>query len=160
MENCEFAQISKMSAELWRGNTSQNQHRKSCVKFLERNSYLNAMLWTAIGKLEVDELDSRLLTRLRFLTFCIFSTSEVYEKKVYESIARFKDVRILKMIPRWGGDKTGHDGRLQSLLGEIRQTRPKLSEMKYSLEATEVNFLGHVFSNRGVKADPRKPKPY
>ena len=51
----------------------------------------------------------------------------------------------------WGSDKEQHDSRLDAVLGRIHQAGLKLNENKLLFGSTEVTFLGHIFSDQGVK---------
>lgn len=62
----------------------------------------------------------------------------------------------------WGKGKTpeeaslDHDKNLEQLLQRCRDTGLKLNRAKIELKKTEVNYLGHVISKDGLKADPSK----
>ena len=56
----------------------------------------------------------------------------------------------------WGSDKEQHDARLDAVLDRIHQAGLKLNEKKCLFGSTEVTFLGHLFSDQGVKPDSTK----
>ena len=49
-----------------------------------------------------------------------------------------------------------HLGRLDEVLTKLRQANLKVKPAKCNLFATQVQYLGHIISSKGVKADPAK----
>ncbi|XP_059420291.1 uncharacterized protein LOC132155519 [Carassius carassius] len=49
-----------------------------------------------------------------------------------------------------------HLGRLDEVLIKLRQANLKVKPTKCNLFATQVQYLGHIISSKGVKADPAK----
>lgn len=49
-----------------------------------------------------------------------------------------------------------HLDRVGEVLSKLRQANLKVKPVKCNLFATEVQYLGHIISARGVKADPAK----
>lgn len=56
----------------------------------------------------------------------------------------------------WGMSQAEHDERLHNVLGRLRKAGLTLNLDKCELNRSEVNFLGHVISANGVRADPEK----
>ncbi|XP_052778481.1 uncharacterized protein LOC128215916 [Mya arenaria] len=54
----------------------------------------------------------------------------------------------------FGSDLEQHLGRLEEVLSRIREAGLKLKPEKCNLLQTEVRFLGHIVSAKGVKPDP------
>lgn len=80
----------------------------------------------------------------------ILSTSEVFQKKIAEIIQGLDDILV------WGSTKEQHDARLNAVMERLQQAGLKLNEKKCLFGSTEVVFLGHLFSQEGVKLDPSK----
>ena len=112
-------------------------------------------------QIKVDEESSKLLTfntpfgrhRFKRLPFGILSASEVFQKKIAEII---QGLDRCTNILVWGSTKEQHDARLKAVMERIQKAGLKLNEEKCLFGSTEVVFLGHLFSQDGVKPDPAK----
>ena len=51
-----------------------------------------------------------------------------------------------------------HDNNLKGLLERARETNLKLNRKKLKLRLTEVRYMGHVLTSKGLQADPMKIK--
>ena len=50
----------------------------------------------------------------------------------------------------------GHDHKIKKLLERCRKRSIKLNEQKVIFEQTEVPYIGHLLTSKGMKADPLK----
>ena len=49
-----------------------------------------------------------------------------------------------------------HDARVHQVLTKIRSSGLKLNLSKCMFGVTELTFLGHIISGKGIKPDPKK----
>ena len=72
----------------------------------------------------------------------------------------FEDIDGCKTIADdiliWGRDTQEHDQRLRQVLQHSRDVNLKLNEEKSKIGTTEVSFIGHLLTSKGVKPDPKK----
>ena len=117
--------------------------------------------------IKVDEESSKLLTfstpfgRLRFkrLPYGIHSASEVFQKDFEEIIEGCEGARNSQDdIIIWGSTLTQLDSRTGLVLNRIRKSGLKLNKNKCVFGATELIFLGHKISEKGISPDPEKVK--
>ena len=118
-------------------------------------------------QIKADEESSKLLKfntpfgRYKFkrLPFGILSASEVFQKKIVEIIDGISGcANVQDDIIVWGKTRDEHDLRLSQTLERITKSRLKLNKEKCVFGATEMTFLGHIFSDDRVKPDPAKVK--
>ena len=57
-----------------------------------------------------------------------------------------------------GKTKEEHDSRLATVLSKVEAAGMTLNKDKCAFGVTEVKFLGHVLSKKGIKVDPEKEK--
>lgn len=115
----------------------------------------------------LDEVSSKLCTfntpqgRYRFLRlpFGINAASEIFHS---EMVKRFSDLEGVKImiddILIYAPDKETHDKRLENVLKRAREINIKFNKEKSVICKEEVRYLGHVFSQKGVKVDESKVK--
>ena len=118
-------------------------------------------------QIKVDEESSKLLTfstpfgRLRFkrLPPGIHSASEVFQKDIEEIIEGCEGARNSQEdIIIWGSTLTQLDIRTELVLNRIRKSGLKPNKNKCVFGATELIFLGHKISEKGISPDPEKVK--
>ena len=89
--------------------------------------------------------------------FGINVASEVFQNAVEETIRDIPGVKnISDDIVVHGKDQAEHDQRLHMVLHRLRQVNAKLNRNKCKLSQASVTFYGHIFSSKGVRADPQK----
>ncbi|CAH2101985.1 unnamed protein product [Euphydryas editha] len=99
--------------------------------------------------------------RYRFLRlpFGINAASEIFHS---EMVKRFSDLEGVKImiddILIYAPDKETHDKRLENVLKRAREINIKFNKEKSVICKEEVRYLGHVFSQKGVKVDESKVK--
>ena len=49
-----------------------------------------------------------------------------------------------------------HDKNLKKVLDRARQVKLRLNPKKYKFRLREVSYVGHVFTDKGLKAEPTK----
>ena len=73
--------------------------------------------------------------------------------KVLEGVFVYMDDILV-----FGKDAIEHDGRLSKVLETLDHAGLKLNHEKCLYRKSELKFLGHVFSVKGIRADPGKVK--
>ena len=53
-----------------------------------------------------------------------------------------------------GKDKEDHDQNLRAVMDRIPKSGLKLNKSKCAFGLNQLKYCGHIFSNKGVKADP------
>ena len=118
-------------------------------------------------QIKVDEELSELLTfstpfdRLQFkrLPYWIHSASQVFQKDIEEIIEGCEGARNSQDdIIIWGSTLTQLDIPTELVLNRIRKSGLKLNKNKCVFGATELIFLGHKTSEKGISPDPEKVK--
>ena len=116
-------------------------------------------------QMKVDEQSSKLLVfntpfgRFKFdhLPFGVSCASEVFSQKVFQIIDGLEEVaHIQDDIICWGATQAAHDRNLEHLLDRHLKSGLELSKSKCAFGLDEVKFVGHIFSSKGVRADPSK----
>ena len=130
---------------------------------------LTAGYWHCI----LDEESSLLTTfatpfgryRWKRLPFGLSASSEIFQKRVNQALEGLNGIlNITDDILVCGvGDtdkeaQQDHDRNLEALLQRCRERGIALNQNKLKLRITEVPFMGHIFSNQGLKIDPEKTK--
>ena len=95
--------------------------------------------------------------RFKRLPFGIKSAPEVYQRVMEEL---FDDIEGCEVIADdlmvWGRDNEEHDQRLRKVLDRAREVQLKLNKKKCKIRVTEVSYIGHMFTDEGVKPDKEK----
>ena len=116
-------------------------------------------------QIPLDESSSLLCTfntpdgRYKFkrLPFGIKSAPEVFQKHMKQLLEGLDGVDvIMDDILIWGEDILQHDERLIKLLHGLRAIGLKLNKDKCKIGLTEIPYIGHLLSEKGVKPDPSK----
>ena len=122
-------------------------------------------LASAYHQLELDQNSRHITTfsshvalyRYKRLMFGINVASEIFQNAVEETIRDIPGVKnISDDIVVHGKDQVEHDQRLHTVLHRLRQVDAKLNKNKCKLSQASVTFYGHIFSSKGVRADPQK----
>lgn len=112
----------------------------------------------------LDEKSSKLCTfntpygRYRFLRlpYGINSSSEVFHKR-FKGVFNFEGVDIfIDDIIVWGSSKEEHDERLLQVFDKARELNIKFNKNKCQFRKTEIKFLGHIFTQNGMRPDDSK----
>ena len=103
--------------------------------------------------------------RWKRLPFGLSVSSEIFQKRVNQALEGLNGIlNITDDILIYGiGDtdkeaQLDHDRNLEALLQGCRERGIALNQNKLKLRITEVPFMGHIFSNQGLKTDPEKTK--
>ncbi|RVE62485.1 hypothetical protein OJAV_G00157530 [Oryzias javanicus] len=116
-------------------------------------------------QIQLDEESSHLCTfntpfgRYRFnrLPFGISSAPEVFQRCIARHLEGLEGVvNVIDDILVWGESIEQHDRRLRKLLERIRSINLKLNKSKCKIRMTEITYIGHVLSEKGLKPDPEK----
>ncbi|XP_062574225.1 uncharacterized protein K02A2.6-like [Saccostrea cucullata] len=128
------------------------------VKQREPTKWINSMT-------KLDDESSKLCTfnspfgRYRFtrMPFGIKSAPEVFQRAISEMIQDLDGTEaIIDDIIVWGTTEAEHDRRLKALLDRARQHNLKLSVDKSEIRRSELTYVGHRFTDSGLKTDPEK----
>ena len=91
------------------------------------------------------------------LPFGLSSAQDVFQDIMSEI---FKDIEGVEVIVDelliWGETEKQHDIRLKQVLERARHHNLKLNKDKSQIRCGEINYIGHILSKDGLKADPRK----
>ena len=101
--------------------------------------------------------------RWRRLPFGLSASSEIFQKRINQALEGLEGIlNITDDILIYGvGDnkeeaRADHDRKLEALLQRCRERGIALNKNKLKLRITEVPFMGHIFSDQGLKIDPDK----
>lgn len=91
------------------------------------------------------------------LPFGLNSASEVFAKRFHQAFENIPGVETyMDEMLIAGNDLEEHDKRLRMVLERARDNNIKLKPSKCSLRVSEVRFVGHVFTEHGLKLDDSK----
>ncbi|CAI5648726.1 unnamed protein product [Oreochromis niloticus] len=98
--------------------------------------------------------------RFRFLRmpYGINSASEVFQRAMEQIFAGYPCAVIVDDIIIGGGDMKEHEQNLRKVLDRAREVKLRLNPLKCKFSLTEVCYIGHVFTSKGLKPDPAKTK--
>ena len=114
---------------------------------------------------ELDEASSLLTTfvtpygRYRWLRlpFGTKVSSEIFQRKLNENLEGLKGVVcVADDILIFGISDDDHDENLRNLLIRCKEHNIKLNKDKCVFKTAELDFLGHVVTNKGLKPDQKK----
>lgn len=122
-------------------------------------------------QVQLDDESSKLTTfwtpfgRYKWLRmpFGITSAPEEYQRRLHELLHGLSGIEVVADdILVYGCGETAeealkdHDTNLTQLLLRAREVNLKLNEKKFKLRVKEVPYIGHILTDKGVKADPSK----
>ena len=82
---------------------------------------------------------------------------EVFDKCITEIIDDLLGcARIQDDILVWSKDKEDHDQNLRAVMDRIQKSGLKLNKSKCGFGLNQLKCCGHIFSDKGIKADPSK----
>ncbi|CAB4036363.1 Retrovirus-related Pol poly [Paramuricea clavata] len=97
------------------------------------------------------------LRRYKRLMFGINAASEIFQNAIAELLAALPGCKnISDDIIVYGKDQLEHDLNLQAVLQRLSDYNVRLNEDKCHFSQSQVCFYGHIFSAKGVQADPAK----
>ena len=95
--------------------------------------------------------------RFKRMAYGIHSASEVFQVKVAQIIKGIEGcLNSQDDILIWADSKEEHDRRVHQVLLKVRDSGLKLNKSKCVFGMTELKFLGHIISERGIEPDPEK----
>nr|XP_061787661.1 uncharacterized protein K02A2.6-like [Nerophis lumbriciformis] len=96
--------------------------------------------------------------RYRFLRmpFGINSASEVFQRTMDQLFAGYPCSVIVDDIIIGGRDVAEHDANLKKVLERVKEINLKLNPQKCKFRLDQVCYVGHIFTSKGLKADPSK----
>lgn len=97
--------------------------------------------------------------RYKFLRmpFGISSAPEEFQRRLADALQGLDGVSVVADdILVYGRDRHEHDSNLQQLLERARDTGLRLNKDKCRFLAPELPYIGHLLTEDGVKADPKK----
>ena len=93
------------------------------------------------------------------MPFGVSTATEVFQECFEQIFGDIEGVRILiDDILVWGATVHEHDVRLKKVLDIAREKNIKFNLKKYQFKKHEVKYIGHIFSDKGIKVDPEKLK--
>ena len=103
--------------------------------------------------------------RWKRLPFGLSASSEIFQKRVSQALEGLDGIlNITDDVLIYGVGDTqeealaDHDRNLEALLQRCKAHGITLNKNKLKLRTPEVPFIGHIFSNEGLKIDPNKAK--
>ena len=124
-------------------------------------------LTNAYHQLELEE-SSRYITtftthvglrRYKRLLFGVNAASEIFQKIISDLLSDIPGARNLSDdIIIHGKNQADHDKSLKKTLQRLQEKGAKLNKEKCIFSVNKLTFFGHVFSDKGVSADPEKVK--
>ena len=97
------------------------------------------------------------LRRYKRLMFGINAASEIFQNAIAELLAGLPGCKnISDDIIVYGKDQREHDLNLQAVLQRLSDYNVRLNKDKCHFSQSQVCFYGHIFSAKGVQADPAK----
>lgn len=119
---------------------------------------------SSFWQIKLDNASSLLTTfatpfgRFKFLRmpFGINTASEVFQKAMEQIFAGFPCAIIVDDILVGGKGDEEHDHNLRKVLERARQVKLTLNPKKCKFRLKEVSYVGHIFTDKGLKADPTK----
>ena len=124
-------------------------------------------LSNAYHQLELDE-ESRYITtftthlglfRYKRLIFGVNAAAEIFQKTIADLIHDIQGAQNLSDdIIIHGKNQQEHDKTLYEVMKRLDDNGAKLNKDKCKFSENKLTFFGHIFSNKGVSADPEKVK--
>ena len=97
------------------------------------------------------------LKRYKRLMFGINAASKIFQDAIEEIVTGLRGCKnISDDIIVFGKGHKEHDENLHGVLKQLHQHDVRLNKEKCSFSKSEIKFYGHIFSSKGVKADPDK----
>ena len=110
------------------------------------------------------EPDSRYMTtfsthaglwRYKRLNFGVSAAPEIFQNEIMQALEGLKCVRNLSDdIIVFGKSQSEHDANLEALLERLCEKNLTLNKDKCSFNRNKISFVGYVFSDQGISADP------
>ena len=88
------------------------------------------------------------------LPFGLSVSSEIFQKKVNQILDITDDILNYGVGSTEEEANLDHDQKLMKLLKRCRDHGVALNKDKVKLRLKEITFMGHVFTNKGLKIDP------
>ena len=92
--------------------------------------------------------------KFKRLPFGVHCASEVFDKRIVEIIGLPGCAHIQDHILVWGKDKEDHDQNLRAVMNRIQKSGLKLNKSKCAFALNQLKYCGHIFSDKGIKAEP------
>lgn len=97
--------------------------------------------------------------RFKRLMFGLKSAPELFNKEIDKIFANHQGIRkYCDDFLIFGINRDDHDKNLRAVLSTIEEKGLEINEKKSVYGVTEVSFLGHIVSIRGIYPDPEKVK--
>lgn len=119
------------------------------------------------NQLELHE-DSRYITtfathkglyQYKRLNFGVNSASEMFQEAIRQTLNGLaQTINVSDDILVFGKNQEEHDRNLENLLKRLRDKNLTLNKKKCQFNKTTVEFLGHIFSEKGIQPSPSKIK--
>lgn len=98
--------------------------------------------------------------RFRFLRmpFGINSASEIFQRAMEQIFAGYPCAVIVDDIIVGGNGEQEHDANLRKVLDRAREVNLRLNPQKCKFRLSEVSYVGHIFTSKGLQPDSAKTK--
>ena len=89
------------------------------------------------------------------LPFDLKVSSKIFQKRLHQALEGLEGVRcIADDVIVWGRSNEEHDARVSLFLQRCSEIGISLNKEKCRFGLSEIPFMGHVVSNKGLKPDP------
>lgn len=148
----------------------KRQHRKlptidEIISHVNGAKYFSELDATSgFHQIPLDDTSSKLCTfgtpygrfKFRRLPYGIRSASEVFQDR-FEDIFSLEGVECyIDDLFVWGKTKEEHDRRLEKVLETARRNNIKFNKSKCKFGVSEIKYIGHRFSDKGITVDDDK----
>ena len=89
--------------------------------------------------------------------FGVSSASEIFQKKMNDILKGLKGVNAIQDdVIIYGRNVEEHDSNLQNVITRIEQAGLKLNKDKCVFRQSQLEYFGHVISDKGISPNPKK----
>ena len=81
--------------------------------------------------------------------------SEVFQRLMCEHFSENAEVVVDDLLV-WGKNREEHDRKLQATLQKAQEIGLVFNKKKLKVAVQEVSYVGHIFTEHGIRSDPEK----
>lgn len=135
------------------------------IKLWNAKLFSRLDLKDAYHQLELDEasrpittfITPRGLFRYKQLMFGINAAPEIFQRRLEELLSSCDNVmNYIDDVIIFGNSEQEHDAAVEKVVNVFKEYNILLNDEKCIWKTTRIKFLGHILTNKGIKADPVK----